>query len=164
MRRQPAGIAEALSRIKDFAKLRRKRLLVVEDNKAEQLSIGELLGYDDIEIVNAGTGTEALSTLREQPCDCVVLDLRLPDMTGFEVLEQMRADAALADVPRGHRQGIVAEEDAQIHTGHVALSSRGWSRRSACWTRRPCSCIASLPTCRPINNACSIGSTAPTRI
>ena len=65
----PAGIAEALSKIKDFAKPRRKRLLVVEDNKAEQMSISELLGYDDIEIVNTGTGTEALSTLRERPCD-----------------------------------------------------------------------------------------------
>ncbi len=60
----PEGIADALSRIKEFAKPRRKRLLVVEDNKAEQMSIGELLGHDDIEIVSAGTGVEALSTLR----------------------------------------------------------------------------------------------------
>src|ERR1700675_1307205 len=77
----PEGIGDALSRIKEFAKPRRKRLLVVEDNKAEQMSIGELLGHDDIEIISAGTGVEALSTLRKQPCDCVVLDLRLPDMS-----------------------------------------------------------------------------------
>src|SRR4051794_5273550 len=82
------GIADALSRIKEFAQPRRKRLLVVEDNKAEQLSIRELLGHDDIEIVNAGTGAEALSTLRQPPCDCMVPDLRLPDLSGFEVLEQ----------------------------------------------------------------------------
>src|SRR5579883_2828302 len=50
----PDGIADALARIKEFARPRRKRLLVVEDNKAEQLSIRELLGYDDIEIVTAG--------------------------------------------------------------------------------------------------------------
>ena len=60
------GIAEALARIKDFAQPRRKRLLVVEDNQAEQMSIRELLGHDDIEIVNAATGGEALSTLRER--------------------------------------------------------------------------------------------------
>ncbi len=38
----------------------RKRLLVVEDNEAEQMSIRELLGYDDIEIVSTGTGEGAL--------------------------------------------------------------------------------------------------------
>ena len=48
----------AITRIKEYAKPRRKRLLVVEDNPAEQLSIRELLGYDDIEIDTAGTGNE----------------------------------------------------------------------------------------------------------
>src|SRR5581483_9371941 len=86
------GIADALTRIKEFSQPRRRRLLVVEDNSAEQMSIGELLGDDDIEIANASTGAEALKALRESQCDCVVLDLRLPDMTGFEVLEKMRED------------------------------------------------------------------------
>ena len=45
---------------------RRKRLLVVEDNPAEQMSIRELLGHDDIEIDTAGTGSDALASLREQ--------------------------------------------------------------------------------------------------
>jgi CheY-like chemotaxis protein len=58
------GIANALSKIKEFAQPRRRRLLVVEDNKVEQMSIGELLGHDDIEIINAGSGAEALHTLR----------------------------------------------------------------------------------------------------
>jgi signal transduction histidine kinase/CheY-like chemotaxis protein len=89
------GVDAALSRIKEYAQPRRKRLLVVEDNAAEQISITELLGHDDIEIVSVGTGGDALSTLRDKPCDCVVLDLRLPDMTGFEVLEKIREDAAL---------------------------------------------------------------------
>src|SRR5262249_25270524 len=93
------GLEAALPRIKEYTQPRRKRLLVVEDNAAEQMSINELLGHDDIEIVTADTGTGALAILREQPCDCVVLDLRLPDMSGFEVLEQIRADEALSDVP-----------------------------------------------------------------
>jgi HAMP domain-containing protein/CheY-like chemotaxis protein/signal transduction histidine kinase len=123
----PGGIADALARIKEFAKPRRKRLLVVEDNQAEQMSIGELLGYDDIEIVNAASGSEALSLLREQPCDCVVLDLRLPDMTGFEVLEEMRGDAKLADVPVVVFTGreLSAEEDAQLHTMARSIVVKG---------------------------------------
>ena len=48
------GVEAALSRIKEYATPRRKRLLVVEDNAAEQMSIRELLGHDDIEIVTAG--------------------------------------------------------------------------------------------------------------
>jgi HAMP domain-containing protein/CheY-like chemotaxis protein/signal transduction histidine kinase len=121
------GIAEALTRIKEFAQPRRRRLLVVEDNKAEQMSIGELLGHDDIEIVNAGTGADALTTLRDQPCDCVVLDLRLPDMSGFEVLEKMRADAALSEVPVVVFTGreLSAEEDAQLHTMARSIVVKG---------------------------------------
>src|SRR5206468_10807361 len=45
------GLRAALSRIKEFAKPRRKRLLVVEDDSAEQLSIAELLGHDDVDII-----------------------------------------------------------------------------------------------------------------
>jgi HAMP domain-containing protein/CheY-like chemotaxis protein len=121
------GIDEALSRIKEFAEPRRKRLLIVEDNAAEQMSIRELLGHDDIEIVNAATGKEALSALSEKSCDCVVLDLRLPDMTGFEVLEHMRSDTALAEVPVVVFTGreLSAEEDARLHTMARSIVVKG---------------------------------------
>jgi signal transduction histidine kinase/CheY-like chemotaxis protein/HAMP domain-containing protein len=95
------GVSAALSQIKEYAKPRRKRLLIVEDNAAERMSIKELLDHGDIEIVTTGTGAGALSTLREIPCDCVVLDLRLPDMSGFEVLNQIRKDEALSSVLDG---------------------------------------------------------------
>ncbi|HKG99376.1 MAG TPA: response regulator, partial [Bradyrhizobium sp.] len=111
------GVSAALSQIKEYAKPRRKRLLIVEDNAAEQMSIKELLGHDDIEIVTTGTGAEALSTLRENPCDCVVLDLRLPDMSGFEVLDSIRQDDSLSDVPVVVFTGreLSVEEDAELH-------------------------------------------------
>jgi HAMP domain-containing protein/CheY-like chemotaxis protein/signal transduction histidine kinase len=92
-------LAQALVRIKEFAKPRCKRLLVVEDDPAEQLSISELLGHDDLAITTTATGGEALELLRERRYDCVVLDLRLSDMSGFEVLETMRADPSLSEVP-----------------------------------------------------------------
>ena len=112
------GLNAALSRIKDYAQQRRKRLLVVEDNAAEQLSIQELLGHDDIDIVTAATGADALALLREEPFDCVVLDLRLPDMSGFEVLERIRDDDSLPDLPVVVFTGreLSSEEDAQLHT------------------------------------------------
>ena len=121
------GVDAALTRIKEYAKPRRKRLLVVEDNEAEQMSIRELLGYDDIEIVSTGTGEEALTILRDQPCDCVVLDLRLPDMSGFDVLERIREDASLSEVPVVVFTGreLSAEEDAQLHTMARSIVVKG---------------------------------------
>src|SRR6185437_14052424 len=60
----------------------------------------------------------ALSRLKDDPPDCVVLDLKLPDMSGFEVLEQMRDDAVLVDTPVVVFTGreLTAEEDARLHT------------------------------------------------
>jgi HAMP domain-containing protein/CheY-like chemotaxis protein/signal transduction histidine kinase len=121
------GVEAAINRIKDYAAPRRKRLLVVEDNEAERMSIRELLGYDDIEIVTAGTGADALHIMRADPCDCVVLDLRLPDMTGFEVLERIRGDASLSEVPVVVFTGqeLSAEEDAQLHTMARSIVVKG---------------------------------------
>jgi len=121
------GVDAALTRIKEYATPRRKRLLVVEDNPAEQMSISELLGYDDVEIETAGTGREALAALRRQPADCVVLDLRLPDMSGFEVLEALGADESLSEVPVVVFTGreLSAEEDARLHTMARSIVVKG---------------------------------------
>ena len=114
----PEGLGAALTRIKEYTTPRRKRLLVVEDNPAEQLSIRELLGYDDIDVSVAASGSEALATLRENPVDCVVLDLRLPDMSGFDVLERLRDSPPLSDLPVVVFTGkeLSSEEDARLHT------------------------------------------------
>jgi len=121
------GVDAALSRIKEYAQPRRKRLLVVEDNTAEQMSITELLGHDDIEIVTVGTGRDALTTLRDKSCDCVVLDLKLPDMSGFEVLEKIRDDISLSEIPVVVFTGreLSAEEDAQLHTMARSIVVKG---------------------------------------
>jgi HAMP domain-containing protein/CheY-like chemotaxis protein len=121
------GVQEAISRIKNYSQPRRKRLLIVEDNAAEQLTIAELLGHDDIEIVTAGTGSGALEILREDPCDCVVLDLRLPDITGFEVLTRLREEPELCEIPVIVFTGreLSAEEDAQLHTMARSIVVKG---------------------------------------
>ena len=121
------GVEAALARIKQYAQPRRKRLLVVEDNPAERMSITELLGHDDIEIATVETGSEALRTLREKSWDCVVLDLKLPDMSGFEVLERIREDTELAELPVVVFTGreLSAEEDATLHTMARSIVVKG---------------------------------------
>src|SRR5207247_525169 len=83
----PEGLTSAFSRLKEYSAPRRKRLLVVEDNAIEQRSITELLSSDDVEIHTAATGSEALDALRGSVYDCAVVDLKLPDISGLELLE-----------------------------------------------------------------------------
>ena len=113
----PEGLETALTRIKEYTEPRRKRLLVVEDNPAEQLSIKELLGYDDIDVTVVSSGEEAIQAVNRQSFDCVVLDLRLPDISGFEVLERFRDTPSLCDLPVVVFTGkeLSPEEDARLH-------------------------------------------------
>jgi len=112
------GLENAFARIKGYAKSRRKRLLLVEDDPTERGSVMELLGSEDIEIIPVDTGASALLQLRDIAIDCVVLDLKLPDMSGFEVLERIRDDAALRDIPVVVFTGreLSPDEDAKLHT------------------------------------------------
>jgi CheY-like chemotaxis protein/signal transduction histidine kinase/HAMP domain-containing protein len=112
------GLDECFDRIKKFVEPHLKRLLVVEDNDIERDSIVELLDHDDIEIVTAASGAEALDKLLDQTFDCCVLDLRLPDMTGFELLERLQAESALRDIPIVVFTGkdLTPEEEKQLRT------------------------------------------------
>jgi HAMP domain-containing protein/signal transduction histidine kinase/DNA-binding response OmpR family regulator len=92
-------LAARLAGLMEFANLGRKRLLVVEDSPAEASAVSELLGGGDIDIMLAATGEEALALMKSEPFHCVVLDLSLPDMTGFDVLQTMNADDNLQQVP-----------------------------------------------------------------
>ncbi|MGA7217235.1 MAG: response regulator, partial [Candidatus Sulfotelmatobacter sp.] len=114
----PEGLEKALGRIKEYSAPRRKRLLVVEDNPAEQLGIKELLGYDDIDVTVVSTGEEAVQAVTHDTFDCVVLDLRLPDISGFDVLERFRDTPTLGDLPVIVFTGkeLSPEEDARLHS------------------------------------------------
>ncbi|HKP00781.1 MAG TPA: response regulator, partial [Nitrospiraceae bacterium] len=110
------SLVAAFDRIKAFTTPRTKRLLIVEDNDIERQSIVELLGYQDIELAAVATGREAWDAMREHPFDCIVLDLRLPDMTGFELLEKVQSEPALADMPVVVFTGkeLTVEEQSQL--------------------------------------------------
>jgi HAMP domain-containing protein/CheY-like chemotaxis protein/signal transduction histidine kinase len=112
------GLEKALERITEFSRARRRKLLIVEDNAAERFGISELLGYDDIDIMAVDSGTAAMDALHNDKFDCVVLDLRLPDVSGFELLSQISNEDTLSDVPVVIFTGreLTAEEDAQLHT------------------------------------------------
>jgi CheY-like chemotaxis protein len=115
-------LEHAFERIKSYVVPHKKRLLVVEDNDIERNGIVDLLLHDDIEVAAVGTGAEALEVLRERPVECCVLDLRLPDMTGFDLLERMQEDRALRDTPVVVFTGKDLNSDEQEKLRSVAKS------------------------------------------
>ena len=117
-----AGLEMAFDRIKEFTIPRTKRLLVIEDNDIERHAILELLAHEDIEITASANGDDALQAMRQEPFDCVVLDLRLPDMTGFELLDRLHADPALADVPVVVFTGKDLSKEEQARLNSMAKS------------------------------------------
>jgi len=93
------ALDEALGTVKAFLDRRIKNLLVVEDDEIQRKAILELIGNGDVESTAVGTAAETLAALGEKRFDCMVLDLGLPDMSGFELMERIRADERHADLP-----------------------------------------------------------------
>jgi HAMP domain-containing protein/CheY-like chemotaxis protein/signal transduction histidine kinase len=92
------SLDETFESMRSFMDRKARRLLVVEDNEVERGNIVATIGNGDVEVVTAATGGEALELLKEQPFDCVVLDLGLPDMSGIDLLGAVRKDPALQKV------------------------------------------------------------------
>jgi len=121
------GLETALRRIKDFAASKVRKLLVVEDNPAEQMSIAELLGSDDVQITTAGSGAEALELLRDGSFDCVVLDLHLPDTSGFALLGEIQQLPQLRELPVVVFTGreLTEQEDAVLRQKAKSIVLKG---------------------------------------
>ncbi|MDY0973926.1 response regulator [Massilia sp. CFBP9012] len=66
-----------------------KRVLLVEDDERQRESVVALIADDDVEIAAVGTASEALTHLKNEVFDCMIIDLKLPDMQGGELLERM---------------------------------------------------------------------------
>ncbi|MDY0091291.1 MAG: response regulator [Candidatus Vecturithrix sp.] len=92
-------LREAFEKIEDYLAQAIKELLIVEDDEVMRNTMVELLHGRDLIITAAATGQEAYKLLTEQYFDCVVLDLGLTDMSGFELLERIHQDRDIADLP-----------------------------------------------------------------
>jgi len=75
------------------------RLLVVDDNKVNRLLLARNLELAGHRVAAAENGRVALAMLRDEPFDLLLLDIEMPEMNGFQVLDQVRGDLALRDVP-----------------------------------------------------------------
>ncbi len=92
-------LGEAIERLERRVEQKLRSVLVVEDSTAQRESIARLLEAESVSIVSDGSGQEALQRLRESPFDCMVLDLALPDMSGYDLLEKMASGEGFSFPP-----------------------------------------------------------------
>ncbi|MGI8497388.1 MAG: response regulator, partial [Gemmatimonadaceae bacterium] len=93
------AIEESFARLGKFLDERVRRLLVVEDDETQRQSMIELIADDDVALTAVGSAEEALRELERTRFDCMVLDLGLRDMSGFELLERVKNDPTIQDLP-----------------------------------------------------------------
>jgi PAS domain S-box-containing protein len=89
------------------------RVLIVDDNSATRYALRRRLEQHDITILEAGTGGDGLALIASEPLDALILDVNLPDMSGFDIVRSLRAKPATALLP------IIHVSAASIQTGDI---------------------------------------------
>ncbi|MEH6436557.1 response regulator [Massilia sp. DD77] len=118
---KPVGreqLQEEFKRIQKFLMGGKRSLLVVEDDMAQRESIVALIGNTDIHIVTVEDGKGALEALESSHFDCMVLDLTLPDISGFELMDKIGKNERLRDLP------IVIYTAKELSRGEVTKLKR----------------------------------------
>ena len=92
-------LADVLSKLEARLSQSIRHVLIVEDDAVQREAIRKLLTSADVETVGAGTAAECLSCLKEHTFDCMVLDLSLPDASGFSLLEKLSEEGSYAFPP-----------------------------------------------------------------
>jgi len=115
-------LESAFGNLENIIKKDIKDLLVVEDNQNLRKAIVQLISNNDVEITEASTGKEAIEALSNRQFDCMVLDLGLPDMTGYELLNQLHVDKAFKTPPVIIYTGKELTEDQERELNKYAES------------------------------------------
>jgi CheY-like chemotaxis protein/HAMP domain-containing protein/putative methionine-R-sulfoxide reductase with GAF domain len=101
-------LEQAFAEIQTFIDRGVRTLLIVEDDEDQRRAVVELIGGGDVDVTAVGTSEQALAALDERRFDCMVLDLKLPDMGGFDLLEKLKED------PRHSRTPVIVYTGKQL--------------------------------------------------
>ena len=82
-------LEEAFTRIENFVNRKIKNLLIIEDNENSRKAMRILIGNGDVKCLEAGTGKEALDMYEQNNIDCIILDIGLPDISGFDLIHKL---------------------------------------------------------------------------
>jgi CheY-like chemotaxis protein/HAMP domain-containing protein len=90
---------KALDKVENFVSRKPKKLLIIEDNQQHNKAVQELIGNGDVKCYAAYSGHEAYELLAKTAFDCIIVDLGLPDMSGFHFLEKVRQNKDINRIP-----------------------------------------------------------------
>ena len=142
------ALSQAFDTLVGFVDRKVKNLLVVEDDEFRRDVITELIGAGDVLTTSVRSGAEALALVHARQLDCIVVDLDLPDMSGFELIERIKAGTddtrsrASSTRPKGSR----APKRYACASWPKPTRSKVHRHRPDCSTRRRSSCTASKPS------------------
>jgi CheY-like chemotaxis protein len=111
------SLGQAFDRLENLISGSARHLLVVEHDATVRAMMLELIGDGDVHTTTVATGAEALTALDRQKFDCMVLDLDLPDMTGFELIGRIKQSARVpAPIVVYSSKDFTGEEETQLRT------------------------------------------------
>ena len=93
------NLQHAFDKIGDFINKKLKKLLIVEDNEMQNIAIRELIGNGDVKCYSAHSGSDAYEMILNENFDCMIVDLGLPDMTGFDLMQKIKDNNDLRKLP-----------------------------------------------------------------
>lgn len=107
---------EAFQLLSDaYLKYNFRRVLVIEDQELQSRELTEQLEEKGVDVAQAFTGKEAMELLEEQEFDCIILDLKLPDISGFDLLDNIKAQPALTHIPVIINTAMELDQDKMAH-------------------------------------------------
>lgn len=119
-------IRSAMERIETMISNHVRKILIVEDDERQSMAITSLIAGADVHIDAARTGQDAFKLLREQSYDCVILDLTLPDLNGFEMLEQLNSmDISIPPVVIYTAKDLTPQEEAYLRKYSQSIIIKG---------------------------------------
>lgn len=124
---QKEAFEEVFEKIRHLSGTGKRRILLVEDDKLTRNLIADLLHIDLAEVTAVGTGEEATNLLKQKLFDCMVLDLGLPDISGFDLLERITRSEEIPHLPVIVYTGkdLSREEQEQLHCFSDSIVIKG---------------------------------------
>lgn len=119
-------VRSALGRIEKLISNKVRRVLLIEDDERQSMAVSELISGSDIEVVPAPTGAVAVQKLKSDGFDCVILDLTLPDVSGFDLLKQLsELEISLPPIVIYTGKDLSSEEDRYLRQFSESIIIKG---------------------------------------